>query len=115
MSHWQNKTVLVAGGAGFIGHDLVVALLDTGAIVHVVDDYRTGQKSHLDALCAQHPERLHTHTQDISHAAALPKADTIYNLASPASPVHYQADPVGTWKSNVLGTLQVCACSSRCN
>ncbi|MEL6840371.1 MAG: GDP-mannose 4,6-dehydratase [Pseudomonadota bacterium] len=115
MSHWQNKTVLVAGGAGFIGHDLVVALLDTGAIVHVVDDYRTGQKSHLDALCAQHPERLHTHTQDISHAAALPKADTIYNLASPASPVHYQADPVGTWKSNVLGTLHLLEHAQTCN
>lgn len=107
MTIWQGKTVLVAGGAGFIGHHLVTALLDAQATVHVVDSFATGQPSRLKNLTAKNPDRLTFQRQDISTAIELPPADIIYNLASPASPAHYQADPIGTWKSNVLGTLQL--------
>ncbi len=106
MTFWQGKTVLVAGGAGFIGHHLVGALLDAQAVVHVVDNFATGQRAHVETLTAQYPQ-LTIQTADLSTPVTLPRADIIYNLASPASPVHYQNDQIGTWKSNVLGTLQL--------
>ena len=105
MSDWQNKTVLIAGGAGFIGRHMVRALLEARASVHVVDDYSTGDQAALATLGAGNQLTLHEH--DIARPCALPPADVIFNLASAASPVHYQSDPLQTWKSNILGTLNL--------
>lgn len=99
--------MLVAGGAGFIGHHLVRALLKHNARVHVVDDFSTGQKARLEAIQADRKNLLTIQTHDIATSMDLPAVDIIYNLASRASPVHYQADPISTWKSNVIGTLHL--------
>lgn len=107
MSLWQSKSVIVAGGAGFIGHHLVAALLNGGVRVHVVDDFSTGQKARLDPLLAKHGKRLSVTDLDVSVLADMPNVDLIYNLASPASPEHYQANPIQTWKSNVLGVMHL--------
>lgn len=104
MSFWHNKSVMVAGGAGFIGRHLVQRLLDADAKVHIVDDHSTGSEHGLAAL--QH-KNLTFQLLDIAQPATLHGADLIYNLASPASPLHYQKDPIQTWKTNVLGTLQL--------
>lgn len=114
MTAWSETSVLVAGGAGFIGRHLVTALLQAGAQVHVIDNYTTGQKAPLMALCARYAGRVTAQTGDISATPDLPPAQVIFNLASPASPRHYQADPVGTWKSNVLGTLHLLEHAQSC-
>lgn len=111
MTYWQNKAVLVAGGAGFIGHHLVSKLLLLGANVSVVDDFSTGDEGRIQAMKAQNLTLEHL---DISRHATLPEADVIFNLASPASPVHYQSDPIQTWKTNVLGTLQLLEHAQAC-
>ncbi|MEL6682364.1 MAG: NAD-dependent epimerase/dehydratase family protein [Pseudomonadota bacterium] len=107
MTGWAGTTVLVAGGAGFIGHHLVKALLGAGTNVKVVDNFSTAPSRRLADLVARNKEQLSVLEQDISRPTDLPEVDVIYNLASPASPLHYQADPIATWKSNVLGTLQL--------
>ncbi|MDZ7710071.1 MAG: GDP-mannose 4,6-dehydratase [Roseovarius sp.] len=102
---WKRKMVIVAGGAGFIGHHLVRALREAKASVHVIDNFTTGDRSRLERLRRSEGERITVQHQDIALPAVLPAADVIFNLASPASPVHYQSNPIQTWKSNVLGTL----------
>ena len=114
MSEFKNKTVIVAGGAGFIGHHLVAALLDQQAVVHVVDNMSTGDAARLRTAGGRHANQLHVRTHDVAIAALLPEADIIFNLASPASPRHYQADPIATWKSNVLGTMNLLEHAQRC-
>lgn len=104
MTFWQDKTVIVAGGAGFIGQHLVQALLNAEARVHVIDDYSTGRALEVQP---RHPQQLTTQRIDICTPAKVPLADIIYNLASPASPLHYQSNPIQTWKTNVLGTLNM--------
>lgn len=104
MTFWGNKSVLVAGGAGFIGRHLVQAVLHSGSKVYVLDDFSTGQEEPLKAL---DQTNLIVQNCDISQPTTLPQVDIIYNLASPASPVHYQSDPIRTWKTNILGTLQL--------
>lgn len=111
MTDWKNKTVLVAGGAGFIGHHLVGKLLQSGANVNVIDDFSTGDEGQLRALDTGDLEITQL---DISRPATLPSADVIFNLASPASPVHYQNDPIQTWKTNILGTLQLLEHAQSC-
>lgn len=112
MTFWQEKTVIVAGGAGFVGQHLVQALLNAQARVHVIDNYSTGRTL---AVQAQHPQQLTTQQHDICTPATIPHADVIYNLASPASPLHYQRDPIQTWKTNILGTLQLVQHAQTCN
>lgn len=107
MSFWQDKTVLVTGGAGFIGHHLVGALLQKHAVVHVVDNHSTGDATRLDALSAIGTNQLNCIDHDIILPTSFPQVDVIINLASPASPIHYQSDPIQTWKTNTLGTLQL--------
>ena len=107
MRSLRGKTVLVAGGAGFIGRHLVRRLLASGASVIVADDLSSGQ----DVGCDQ----AQFFRCDIAIIQDLPSADIIFNLASPASPPIYQRDPIQTWKSNVLGTLNLLDHAIRCN
>lgn len=98
---YAGQRVLVAGGAGFIGAHLVRALLGDGAEeVTVVDNYRTASADSLTPA-----SRLRVLQHDIIEPLQLDgPLDVIFNLACPASPVHYQADPIATWRSSVYGT-----------
>ena len=98
------KRVLVTGGAGFLGSHLCERLLNDGCDVLCVDNLYTGSKDNIRHLLGN------KYFEYIPHDVITPlyvKADQIYNLACPASPVHYQADPIGTMKTNVLGALNM--------
>ncbi len=98
------KHILITGGAGFIGSHLTEFLLKSGHHVTVVDNLQTGSLSNL-AFCKDHPEFSFIQ-QDVCDSLDL-EVDEIYHLACPASPVHYQADPIKTTKTCVLGSLNV--------
>ena len=104
MTFWPGKKVIVAGGAGFIGQHLVQALLNAEAAVHVIDNYATGGPLEVQP---RKTEQLTQQKHDICLTATFPQTDIIYNLASPASPLHYQSDPIQTWKTNVLGSMHM--------
>lgn len=100
----SNKRILITGGAGFIGSHLCKKLLEQGHEVICLDNYFTGSKANV-AMLLNHP-RFELVRQDI----ILPmyfKVDEIYNLACPASPVHYQYNPIKTIKTSVLGAINV--------
>jgi UDP-glucuronate decarboxylase len=93
--------ILVTGGAGLVGSHLCERLLDEGHAVTVVDDLSSGSRGNVAAL--MHSPRF----QFVEHDVARPfnfDVDRIYNLASPASPVHYQKNPIRTVMTNVVGT-----------
>lgn len=94
--------ILVTGGAGFLGSHLVDRLLGGGHEVIVVDSLLTGREGNLAHL--RDNPRLQIVRQDVTEPFRF-SVDRIYNLACPASPPHYQADPVHTMKTNVLGAL----------
>jgi len=102
--------VLVTGGAGFIGSHLVERLLGQDHEVLCLDNYFTGSKTNLDHL-RDHP-RLELIRHDVVTAIML-EVDQVYHLACPASPVHYQYNPVKTIKTNVLGTLNMLGLAKR--
>lgn len=100
------NTVLVAGGAGFVGAHLCARLLEAGANVICVDNLQTGFLSNVAALNG-HP-RFHFFKHDITAPLKLRQPiDEIYNLACPASPPMYQINPVHTLKTSVLGALNL--------
>jgi UDP-glucuronate decarboxylase len=104
----HRETALVAGGAGFVGFHLAHALLARGDRVICVDSFLTGTEENAADLC-QHPDfRLIRHDVTDKIAPAEP-VDVVYNLACAASPPHYQADPVHTMLTNVLGTANLLA------
>lgn len=104
MGNALGKRVVVTGGAGFIGSHLCRRLLHDGAEVLCMDNFHTGSEDHLAGLL-DHPHfRLLQH--DITVPLDVPAHD-IYNLACPASPVHYQADAAQTIKVNVIGTMNM--------
>ncbi len=104
------KRVLVTGGAGFIGSHLCRRLLDLGAEVLCCDNYFTGQKEHIREI-QDHP-RFEILRQDITFPLYV-EVDEIYNLACPASPIHYQVDPVQTTKTCVHGSINVLGLAKR--
>ncbi len=96
--------VFVAGGAGFIGSNLCEALLKRGENVICVDDFSTSSKKNIENFFSNDNFSFVLH--DITEPIDI-KADIIINLASPASPVHYQKTPVKTIKTNVLGSINL--------
>jgi len=102
--------ILVTGGAGFIGSHLVEQLLAQGHEVLSLDNYFTGDKANLRHLL--HLLDLELIRHDVVNPIML-EVDQIYHLACPASPVHYQYNPVKTIKTNVMGTLNMLGLAKR--
>lgn len=101
----QKKTILVTGGAGFIGSHLCERLLKEGNSVVCVDNLFTGSKHNIAHLLKQYPSfRFLRH--DITKPLSL-RVNEIYNLACPASPPRYQHDPIHTLKINTIGVLNI--------
>ncbi|MDA8164719.1 MAG: SDR family oxidoreductase [Desulfobacteraceae bacterium] len=103
-SRQGKKRILVTGGAGFIGCHLCERLLAQGHEVVCLDDFSTGSFENIAHLMA-HP-RFHLREHDIGEPLEL-AVEQIYNLACPASPIHYQTDPVRTTRTSVLGALNM--------
>ncbi|HBL54552.1 MAG TPA: NAD-dependent dehydratase, partial [Deltaproteobacteria bacterium] len=106
------KKVLVTGGAGFVGSFLCDRLIDDGHEVIAIDNFFTGSKTNLRQLENNSNFELIRH--DIVEPVLL-EVDWIFNLACPASPVHYQYNPVKTAKTNVMGTLNMLGLAKRVN
>lgn len=102
--------ILVTGGAGFIGSFLCERLLDQGAEVLCVDNFFTGTRSNVAHLMSNPRFELMRH--DVTFPLFV-EVDQIYNLACPASPVHYQFDPVQTTKTSVHGAINVLGLAKR--
>jgi UDP-glucuronate decarboxylase len=97
--------IIVAGGAGFIGSHLCDRLIGEGHQVWCIDNLQTGSVSNLAELSA-HPN-FHFIQGDIRDELPDIECELFYNLACPAAPIHYQADPIGTLRTCVIGTLNV--------
>jgi UDP-glucuronate decarboxylase len=106
----HSKKVIVTGGAGFIGSHLCERLLAAGHEVLCVDSFFTGRKANIAPLL-DHP-RFEVIRHDITEPLVL-SADEVYNLACPASPTHYQADPIHTMKTSVLGSINLLGLARR--
>jgi UDP-glucuronate decarboxylase len=106
----RSKRVLVTGGAGFIGSHLCDRLIADGHEVLCLDNYYTGSKRNVAHLIGHQNFELIRH--DVVEPILL-EVDQIYNLACPASPVHYQHNPVKTIKTNVVGTLNMLGLAKR--
>lgn len=101
----KKKNILISGGAGFIGSHLCEVLLKRGCSIICLDDFYTGKIENISHLLSDSNFRVIRH--DIIKPISFKGIDEIYNLACPASPVHYQYDPIRTTKISVLGTLNL--------
>ena len=104
------KRVLVTGGAGFIGSHLCARLIEQGHQVLCVDNFFTGTRNNIAPLLG------HSSFELIRHDVTFPlyiEVDEIYNLACPASPIHYQFDPVQTTKTSVMGAINMLGLAKR--
>jgi UDP-glucuronate decarboxylase len=104
------KRILVTGGAGFVGSHLCEALLEAGHEVLCADNFFTGNKANIETLLD------HPYFELIRHDVTFPlyvEVDEIYNLACPASPIHYQHDPVQTIKTSVHGAINMLGLAKR--
>ena len=104
--------ILITGGAGFIGSHLCERLLNDGNDVLCVDNYFTGTKSNIAHLLDNHQFELMRH--DVTFPLYV-EVNQIYNMACPASPIHYQYDPVQTTKTNVHGAINMLGLAKRVN
>ena len=106
----ESKRILITGGAGFLGSHLIDRLVARGDEVICVDNLFTGSKRNIEHLLA------HSRFEFIRHDVTFPlfvEVDQIYNLACPASPVHYQRDPVQTTKTSVHGAINMLGLAKR--
>jgi UDP-glucuronate decarboxylase len=106
----ETKRILVTGGAGFLGSHLCERLVGEGNDVVCLDNYFTGRKKNIEHLMDCHNFEL------IRHDVTVPlflEVDQIYNLACPASPIHYQYNPVKTIKTSVLGAINMLGLAKR--
>lgn len=106
----MKKRILVTGGAGFVGSHLCERLLREGNDVVCVDNYFTGSKENIAHLLSN------PYFEAVRHEITFPlyvEVDQIYNLACPASPVHYQMDPVQTTKTSVIGAINMLGLAKR--
>ena len=106
----MSKRVLVTGGAGFLGSHLCAVLLDQDCEVLCVDNFFTGSRANVDTLLDNRKFEI------VRHDVTLPlyvEVDEIYNLACPASPIHYQHDPVHTTKTSVMGAINMLGLAKR--
>jgi len=106
----SNKTVMVAGGAGFLGSNLCEQLLKNNYYVLCVDNLSTSQLSNIEGF-RNHP-KFDFMRHDITQPLYV-EVDEIYNLACPASPVNYQSDPIQTMKTSVLGSINLLGIAKR--
>ena len=106
------KRILITGGAGFVGSHLCERLLNEGNDVICLDNYFTGAKQNIVHLLDNPYFELVRH--DVTHPY-FAEVDEIYNLACPASPVHYQYNPIKTIKTSVLGAVNVLGLAKRVN
>jgi UDP-glucuronate decarboxylase len=109
-NYYLRKRVIVTGGAGFLGSHLVDRLLEKGHEVLCVDNLFTGSRGNIEHL------RDHPSFEFLRHDITFPlfvETDEIYNLACPASPVHYQHDPVQTTKTSVHGAINMLGLAKR--
>jgi len=104
------KRVLVTGGSGFLGSHLCDRLISEGCEVLCVDNFYTGDKSNIAQLLDEHRFELMRH--DVTFPLYV-EVDEIYNLACPASPIHYQFDPVQTTKTSVHGAINLLGLAKR--
>ncbi|MBI1889735.1 MAG: SDR family oxidoreductase [Burkholderiales bacterium] len=103
--------ILITGGAGFLGSHLCEKLIASGHDVLCVDNFHTGSKANVRHLIG------HPNFELIRHDVWLPlyvEAEQIYNMACPASPIHYQRNPVSTVKTSVLGAINMLGLAKRC-
>lgn len=108
----MSKRILVTGGAGFLGSHLCGRLIDLGCDVLCVDNFFTGNKNNVQHLMQSSKFELLRH--DITFPLYV-EVDEIYNLACPASPIHYQYDPVQTTKTSVHGAINMLGLAKRLN
>ncbi len=106
------KRILVSGGAGFIGSHLCTRLIKEGHYVICLDNFFTGSQDNIKHLMNEPNFRLVEHDVTFPFFA---EVDEIYNLACPASPVHYQYDPIQTTKTSVLGTFNMRGLAKKMN
>jgi UDP-glucuronate decarboxylase len=110
MNTSKRKRILITGGAGFVGSHLCQRLLGDGHDILCVDNFFTGSKDNIVQLLD------HAHFELMRHDVTFPlyvEVDEIYNLACPASPVHYQFDPVQTTKTSVHGAINMLGLAKR--
>ena len=110
MKDYHRKRVLVTGGAGFLGSHLCERLLAEGCDVICLDNFFTGTRDNVIHLMDDH------HFELLRHDVVLPlfiEVDEIYNLACPASPIHYQYNPIKTTKTSVMGAINMLGLAKR--
>ena len=104
------KRILVSGGAGFIGSHLCTRLINNGHEVICLDNFFTGAKDNIAHLMGNHHFEVVRHDVTYPYSA---EVDEIYNLACPASPIHYQHDPIQTAKTSVMGAINMLGLAMR--
>ena len=106
------KRILVSGGAGFIGSHLCTRLINEGHDVICLDNFFTGSKENIIHLMDNHHFEVVRHDITFPYSA---EVDEIYNIACPASPIHYQYDAIQTIKTSVMGAINMLGLARRLN